>query len=205
MNVALWKRMLLKSAYLLKSNIKYLCELDSIAGDGDHGITIGRIGECIEERISNNYENDSIKKINDDLSLKLMNVNGGSAGPLYGTIFEGMSEGIEDKEILIIKDIKNMFKESKEAFQMISKAKLGDKTLVDAFYPAVDAIVDSEGTLLEMLEAGVKASEEGAKNTKNYIAKFGRAKNVGERSIGHKDPGAVSISLFFKGLYEGAK
>jgi dihydroxyacetone kinase-like protein len=197
--------MLLSCVDLLKSNTKYLCELDSIAGDGDHGVTMGRIASCIENRIYNHEENDFIKKINEDLSMDLMNVNGGSAGPLYGTIFEGMGEGIEEKESLSTQEVKNMFKESKEAFKIISKAKLGDKTLVDAFYPAVDAIVNSQGGLVEIIEAGAKAAEEGAENTKNYIAKFGRAKNVGDRSIGHKDPGAVSISLFFKGLYEGAK
>jgi dihydroxyacetone kinase-like protein len=205
LDISLWKKMLLTSANLLKENIQYLCELDGVAGDGDHGITIGRIASCVEGRVCHEQENDSIKKINSDLSTALMNVNGGSAGPLYGTIFEGMADGIEEKEILTIEEIRNMFKEAKEAFQMISKAKLGDKTLVDAFYPAVDAIVNTEGELLEILQAGAKAAEEGAENTKNYIAKFGRAKNVGERSVGHKDPGAVSISLLFKGLYEGAK
>ena len=87
----------------------------------------------------------------------------------------------------------------------VSKAKEGDKTLVDAFYPAVAAIAETEGSLETILAAAAEAAQKGADATADMVAKFGRAKNVGERSIGHKDPGAVSMAIFFAGLAKGIK
>lgn len=87
----------------------------------------------------------------------------------------------------------------------LSKAKVGDKTLVDAFYPAVAAIAETEGSIEKLLDAAAEAAQKGADATADMAAKFGRAKNVGERSIGHKDPGAVSMAIFFAGLAKGIR
>ncbi|MBY2476786.1 dihydroxyacetone kinase subunit L [Clostridioides difficile] len=197
-----WKKMLISAAEVLKENKIYLCELDSIVGDGDHGITIDRIADCMKKRALEENENDSIKSINEDLSTLCMNVNGGSAGPLWGTIFEGMAEGIDYKEELKIEEIKDMFNEARENLSLISTAKIGQKTLVDSLYPAIDAIYNIQSNdIIDIFRVGYEKAVEGAENTKTYIAKFGRAKSIGERSLGHMDPGAVSISLMFKGLY----
>ena len=123
-----------------------------------------------------------------------MAVNAGSSGPLWGTIFAGMADGIDDQQELTDIEFKRMFAQAKEDFMDVSKAKEGDKTLVDAFYPAVAAIAETEGSLETILDA-----------TADMVAKFGRAKNVGERSLGHKDPGAVSMAIFFAGLAKGIK
>lgn len=197
-----WKKMLISAAEILKENKIYLCELDSIVGDGDHGVTIDRIADFMKKRALEENENDSIKSINEDLSTLCMNANGGSAGPLWGTIFEGMAEGIDDKDELEIEEIKNMFNEARENLSLISTAKIGQKTLVDALYPAIDAIYNVQSNdIVDVFGVAYEKAVEGAENTKTYIAKFGRAKSIGERSLGHMDPGAVSISLMFKGLY----
>ena len=106
-------------------------------------------------------------------------------------------------------EFKRMFAQAKEDFMDVSKAKVGDKTLVDAFYPAVSAIAETEGSIEALLDAAAEAAQKGADETADMTAKFGRAKNVGERSLGHKDghkdPGAVSMAIFFAGLAKGAR
>lgn len=202
LSTTIWRRMLVSASEILKENKIYLCELDGIVGDGDHGVTIDKIADCFKKRALQEKENDSIKLINEDLSTLCMDVNGGSAGPLWGTIFEGMAEGIENKDELNIKEVKDMFNEARENLLLISTAKIGQKTLVDSLYPAIDAICSSEcNDIKEIFNMAYQKSTEGAESTKNYIAKFGRAKSIGERSLGHMDPGAVSISIMFKGFY----
>ncbi len=198
------RKMLHTAAVDLKDNVQYLCELDSVAGDGDHGIAIGHIA-------------DILKSHNDDTTIATMNlllegigdafmgVNAGSSGPLWGTIFAGMADGIDDQQELTEIEFKRMFAQAKEDFMDVSKAKVGDKTLVDAFYPAVGAIAETEGSIEALLDAAAEAAQKGADATADMTAKFGRAKNVGERSLGHKDPGAVSMAIFFAGLAKGAR
>lgn len=202
LSTATWRKMLISAAEILKENKVYLCELDGIVGDGDHGVTIDRIADCMRKRALEEHDDDSIKSINEDLSTLCMNVNGGSAGPLWGTIFEGMAEGIEDKKEIKVEEVKDMFIEARENLSLISNAKVGQKTLVDALYPAIDAMYNVESeNIKDVFKVGSEKAVEGAENTKTYIAKFGRAKSIGERSLGHMDPGAVSISLMFKGFY----
>lgn len=203
MDTRTWKKMLERASELFIENKTYLCELDGTIGDGDHGVTIARIGECIRERVHTDKGDDSIKKINDDLSMSLMNVNGGSAGPLYGTLFEGMADGIEDNENLSLEEIKKMFKNALDEFQSISKAEVGQKTMVDSLYPAIEEIINGEGTEEEIFAKAAEAAEEGSIKTKEMTAKFGRARNFGEKSIGFMDPGSVSMALLFKGFAEG--
>ena len=114
---------------------------------------------------------------------------------------------IDDQQELTEIEFKRMFAQAKEDFMDVSKAKVGDKTLVDAFYPAVSAIAETEGSIEALLDAAAEAAKKGADATADMTAKFGRAKNVGvgERSLGHKDPGAVSMAIFFAGLAKGAR
>ena len=95
-----------------------------------------------------------------------------------------------------------MFAQAKEDFAEISKAKLGDKTMVDALYPALDAGMHTDGDLKTVMQAVAAAAKQGADATADMVARFGRAKNVGERSLGTKDPGAVSISILFNSMAE---
>lgn len=200
LTLELLEKMLLAAAEELKAQSKYLCELDSVAGDGDHGITIGRMADAMKKKVEAHDAAD-IKELLDDLSMIFMTSNGGSAGPLWGTVFGGFAEGVaEGKKELDAAGFKAMFAQAKEDFADVSKAKPGDKTMVDALYPALDAAAAAEGDLKTVMEAIAAAACEGAEKTAGFAAKFGRAKNVGERSIGSKDPGAVSISILFKAM-----
>ena len=191
--------MLHSAATELKANSKYLCELDGVAGDGDHGITIGRMADVMQELLDVTTLN-TMRSLLDALGDAFMGINGGSAGPLWGTVFTGMAEGIDDQAELTDLELRKMFTQAKLDFIDISKAKPGDKTMVDALYPAIDAIIETQGSLKEIMDAAAAAAKAGAEATSQMVARFGRAKNMGERSIGTKDPGAVSIALLFDGM-----
>lgn len=193
------RKMLHSAATELKANSKYLCELDGVAGDGDHGITIGRMADVMQELLDVTTLN-TMRSLLDALGDAFMGINGGSAGPLWGTVFTGMAEGIDDQAELTDLELRKMFTQAKLDFMDISKAKPGDKTMVDALYPAIDAIIETQGSLKEIMDAAAEAAKAGAESTSQMVARFGRAKNMGERSIGTKDPGAVSIALLFDGM-----
>ncbi|MDO5380484.1 MAG: dihydroxyacetone kinase subunit DhaL [Acidaminococcaceae bacterium] len=193
------RKMLHSAATELKANSKYLCELDGVAGDGDHGITIGRMADVMQELLDVTTLN-TMRSLLDALGDAFMGINGGSAGPLWGTVFTGMAEGIDDQAELTDLELRKMFTQAKLDFMDISKAKPGDKTMVDALYPAIDAIIETQGSLKEIMDAAAAAAKAGAEATSQMVARFGRAKNMGERSIGTKDPGAVSIAILFDGM-----
>lgn len=198
-----WKRMFKTCTKILHENSDMLSQLDAIIGDGDHGVTINKIATVLDNAVSQWSNDISIKGFLEDIGYEFMNVNGGSAGPLWGTIFVGFSEGLDDVNGIDSNSLKKMFQASLESITDISSAKVGDKTMLDAFIPAVQAIVTSDADIEEMLLNAAKAAREGAENTVNYIAKFGRAKNLKEKSLGHKDPGAESIALLLQGFAEG--
>ena len=99
-----------------------------------------------------------------------------------------------------MEELRAMLAQAREDFEDISKAKIGDKTMVDALYPALDAGMAVEGDAKAVFAAMGKAAAEGAEKTADMVARFGRAKNVGERSLGTKDPGATSISILLTAM-----
>lgn len=194
------EKMLLAAAVELEEKSKMLCELDSVAGDGDHGVTIARMAESMKNKVEA-HDSSNIKDLLDDLSMAFMNSNGGSAGPLWGTVFGGLADvAPEDAKEVSLEELHAMLAQAKEDFEGISKAKIGDKTMVDALYPALEAGMVAEGDAKTVFAAMGKAAAEGAEKTADMVARFGRAKNVGERSLGTKDPGATSISILLTAM-----
>jgi dihydroxyacetone kinase-like protein len=199
-----WKNILGTCARILHENSEMLSQLDAITGDGDHGVTINKIAKVLDDTVDKWPEDVFLKSLLEDVGYKVMNVNGGSAGPLWGTMFVGFSEGLNEEDNEVDNNtLKSMFEASLKSISEISTAKVGDKTMLDAFIPAVQAVLESKGNVEEMLICAAEAAREGADNTVNYIAKFGRAKTLKEKSLGHKDPGAESIALLLKGFSEG--
>jgi len=195
-----WRKMLLAAAIELKAKSKYFCELDSVAGDGDHGLTIGRMADAIKQKVEADDAKD-IKGLLDDIGMLCMGINGGSAGPLWGTVFSGLAEGAPSAKVEVSREeFCQMLEQAQTDFSTISKAKPGDKTMVDALYPALRAAIETQGSAREMMDAAAKAAQDGAAKTKDYVAKFGRAKNLGAASLGHEDPGAVSMSVLFAAM-----
>lgn len=200
------KKMFLTSCKLLKENASELSEIDSKFGDGDHGITIVKIANAIENDIENWDENKSIKDFLDDLGMSIMGVNGGSAGPLWGSLISGLSEGVpENANELDENMVKAMFTASLSEMDDVSGAKVGDKTMMDTFIPAVKAIENSSSDMKKLFEEAAVAANQGCEDTKNYISKYGRAKSYKEKTLGFKDAGAVSLNLLFQGFAESFK
>ena len=183
------EKMFHKVAEIWQENKDYLSEIDSRFGDGDHGVTIGKIASLIEK----------------DLGDSTMEIGGGSAGPLFGTLIGGLSGPLNGGGAIGEGLLKEMFTECQSAMEDITNAKVGDKTMMDALIPAVAAAEAAEGGCLAILEAAKEAAARGAKESEQYVSKFGRARSYKEQTIGTPDAGAVSTSLFFAGLCDGLK
>lgn len=197
------KNIFLTSANILKEHIDELSKIDSQFGDGDHGITINKIADVIIKEILEWDENTSIKDFINNLGDKIMGVNGGSAGPLWGTMISGLSIPLNDEKKLSIENIKAMFTSALKEMRDITTAKVGDKTMMDTLIPAVEAIEKSETkNFADLFKEGAQAAEQGAEDTKKYISKFGRAKSYKEQTLGYKDAGATSLAYMFRGFAE---
>ena len=195
--------MLTSAANLLAENADRLSEIDSRFGDGDHGITMGKIAKLLLERVPQ-WGDESIKDFLDDLGTAIMEVKGGSAGPLYGTMIGGLGVELGDNENELDSDsVKRMFAGCLSEMEDITTAKVGDKTMMDALIPAVEAVQAAQGEPADLLKAAAEAAEAGAKASEGFVSKFGRARSYKEQTIGTPDAGAVSTSLFIKGLAQG--
>ncbi|MBX9035102.1 DAK2 domain-containing protein [Gordonibacter massiliensis (ex Traore et al. 2017)] len=199
-------RMLSASARLMLDNADALSDIDSKFGDGDHGITITKIAKLVNERVDA-WEDESIKDFLDDLGMAAMAVRGGSAGPLYGTMISGLGADLGDDENELSADsARRMFAGCLVEMQDITNAQVGDKTMMDALIPAVaaaQAVEASPGGAEAVFAAAAEAAANGAKASEGFASKFGRARSYGDATIGTPDAGAVSTSLFFRGLAEG--
>ena len=197
-------QMFKKIAQLWNENKDYLSQIDSRFGDGDHGITIGKIASLMEKSIEG-WEDDDMETFIEDLGDNTMEIGGGSAGPLYGTMIGCLSGPLEGNKPIDAKILKEMFTECLSAMEDITTAGIGDKTMMDALIPAVDAAQKAQDDIMAILEAAKEAAVRGAKESEQYVSKYGRARSYKEQTIGTPDAGAVSTSLFFAGLCDGLK
>lgn len=191
--------MLVSAADMLIENSDYLSEIDSKFGDGDHGITVKKIGNLLKEK-TDQWAGESIADFFEDLGMSIMGVNGGSAGPLYGTMIGGFGVDLTDETEIDPELLKEMFVSCLSEMEDITTAKVGDKTMMDALIPAVEAAQNAADDVGEILRAAAEAAQEGAKESEKFVSKFGRAKSYKEQTIGTPDAGAVSTSMFFEGL-----
>lgn len=191
-----WKEMIEITADFLLEKADELSKIDAAIGDGDHGVTIGKIAALMKEKAA--ADADSKQAFFDDLGWDVINVQGGSAGPLYGTFLSGMQNSAEDASVY------ETMKAGLAELQTISKAMVGEKTMMDALIPGVEAM-ENAASEAEALEKGAAAAAAGAQATENFVAHYGRAKNYGEKSLGFKDAGACSMAYIFEGLKMGYK
>ncbi|RVU55022.1 dihydroxyacetone kinase subunit L [Anaerosphaera multitolerans] len=202
-NKMVFHSMFKEVAELWEENIQRLTDIDSRFGDGDHGVTIGKMSKLILNEL-HNWKDESIADFIKTLEREILNVSGGSAGPLYGTMIGGLAKPLTNEEEIDASLLKGMFSGSLSELQELTKATVGDKTMMDALIPAVKAAKSTEGTPLEILKAASDAAEKGLRDTENMVSKFGRARSYGDKTLGTEDAGAASTSLFFQGLYKGA-
>jgi|ADurb_Oil_03_Slu_FD_contig_31_2003080_length_1341_multi_4_in_0_out_0_2 dihydroxyacetone kinase-like protein len=197
------KNMLLGGAASVIAARDELTDIDSRFGDADHGITMEKIMKALGKAVDDSGEDCTILGLLNAVSMAVMTINGGSAVPLWTTLFDGLAEGAPDRADMSEEEFRAMFRSGYETLFELSKAKMGDKTMMDALEPAVEALGTATGSLADMMKTAARAAEAGAGETVNFAARFGRAKNYGERSIGTPDAGAMSMKYFFQGLSEG--
>jgi dihydroxyacetone kinase-like protein len=197
--------MLLRAASLWQEKSAELNEIDARFGDGDHGLSMDRIAKLVKGRVKAWEENETFGDFLDGLGHGVMNIGGGSAGPLYGALICGLAEPLSDEDDLDGPKLKEMLAGALGELKGVSRAREGDKTLMDAVIPAVEAAQAAGTRPADILAAAAKAARAGAEDSRRHVAKFGRAKNCGEKSLGCPDPGALSAALFFRGLAEGFK
>lgn len=176
-----------------------LTEIDSKFGDADHGVTMVKIVDTLSAAVA--AESASIKEMLDNAASDVMCLNGGSAVPLWNTWLDGMQEEAPEADEIDVAGIKAIFARAFQELDDMSGAKLGDKTMMDALIPASQAIAEYSGNDENALfAAAAEAARGGAEASKQFVAKFGRAKSYGTKTLGTPDAGATSMAYFFKGL-----
>jgi len=198
-------RMFRAAAGQIRANVDALSKYDSVGGDGDHGTTMVRAMGNMEKAIESSKAAD-LKTLLNNIAWAVMGTDGGATGPLFGSFFSGMAPATAGKKTLDAKTLAAVLEGGLAGIQKCSKAQQGDKTMLDALIPAVQGLrasADSGADTLASLRQAAEAAAQGAEATKKMVARFGRAKNIGEKSLGSPDPGAVSVALIFKGFVEG--
>lgn len=182
----------------------FLTELDNVIGDGDHGINMARGFKAVDEKIDS-LETDDIGAILKTTGMTLVSTVGGASGPLYGTAFmkSGMTMG--QKTQMSLDDFLSCLDASIEGVKMRGKSVQGEKTMLDAMIPALDAMKAAKepgADAVTVLQKGTEAAKQGVAYTKTIIATKGRASYLGERSIGHQDPGATSFTCMLETVFD---
>jgi len=182
----------------------YLTDLDAPIGDSDHGINMARGFSAVKSKLAA-QELPDIGVLFKAVAMTLLSTVGGASGPLYSTFFLQAASKSAGKTELDLTGWTACLEAALAGIGQRGKAVLGDKTMVDALQPALEALKRADGRpLAEALLASAKAAEEGMKATIPLMARKGRASYLGERSIGHQDPGATSTHLLLNALAETA-
>lgn len=186
----------------LHDNREYLTRLDAAIGDGDHGINMDRGFQAVQQKLNDSAPADlgALFKL---VGATLISTVGGASGPLYGTAFLRMGGALAGKDSASVPEIAAALAVAYEGVAARGKSTRGEKTMLDAFGPALDIFQADQGgnaSLADIAAAAAAAADEGAEATIPLLATKGRASFLGENSIGHQDPGATSTSTFFRSL-----
>ena len=203
LNAADARNMLLYIADKIIAGKPYLTEIDSVIGDGDHGIGMAGGMQKAKKKLLRMEDETNAYAVFEAAGNAMLMSMGGASGVIFGSLFLAGAKGMKPKEVLTAADLAKMERMSLLAIQERGKAEVGDKTMVDALAPAVEAMEKAaSGSLLDMLKAAEEAARQGMEDTKKYVARFGRAKSLMERAIGHQDAGATSVWLIIQGMRE---
>jgi len=177
---------------------EYLNEIDRAIGDGDHGSSISRGFDAVVETLnSRSFANQSELFLT--VGNKLISSVGGSAGIIFGTFFRSGSKALSDKQELDSFSVADFLKFALDAIMKRGGAKPGDKTMIDALYPAVIKAQEvNKINISNTLNSVADAAFAGMENTKSMKANIGRAKTYGDTTIGHPDPGAITTYLILR-------
>ena len=198
------KGILRRISMIIETNKLYLSELDAAIGDGDHGLNMSKGFKAVIKK-TEELPDDDLGNILKSSGMALVSNVGGASGPLYGTAFMKAGMILLNKSTMNINDFIEMLQVALDGIKMRGKATEGEKTMIDALSPAIEAgkkAIDEEKTSKEILVLIRDAAKEGMEYTKNIIATKGRASYLGERSLGHQDAGATSMYLILNTITE---
>ncbi|MBH2880339.1 dihydroxyacetone kinase ADP-binding subunit DhaL [Serratia marcescens] len=184
----------------------FLTRLDTEIGDADHGLNMNRGFNKVVEKLPSVADKD-IGFILKNTGMTLLSSVGGARGPLFGTFFIRAAQAANAKQSLDLAELQQMMQEGVEGVVMRGKAEPGDKTMCDVWWPVVDSLGQSAQqnlSVAEALQRAADSAERAVESTITMQARKGRASYLGERSIGHQDPGATSVMLMMKTLAEVA-
>ncbi len=180
----------------------YLTDADRNLGDGDHGLGMERGMKAVIEKI----ESSSFNQISDvfkSAGMAMMSSMGGASGALFGTLFRNGGKALDGEETLNSEGLKNFLNAANEGVKSRGGASPGDKTMIDALEPAArEASENISLPLYELISLVSQAADRGKEESKDMIATMGRAKTLGERSLGHPDAGACSVAIILKSMSE---
>lgn len=202
MNLAKTKEMLLYTAQNIMDSKDELCRIDAQIGDGDHGIGMyngmKKAKEVLESR-----DFASVNDLFTTMGSTMLMTMGGASGVIFGTLFMMAFKTEDPFTDLTAPLLAHGMRNALQALRRRVDSQLGDKTMLDAFIPAVEAMESYEGEDLdEALTLAAAAAAAGVEATKQVVAKYGRAKSLGERAIGYQDAGATSVYLIFHFMQE---
>lgn len=185
------KTLILQAADEIIANKDYLTDLDRSIGDADHGVNMAKGFGFTKEALEADF--DDYKTLFNKVATTLLSKVGGASGPLYGSFFMKFAASVKDVEELTRDELNKAFTAGVDGVKQRGKAEVGDKTMVDVLEPVAEALNAGKS-----FDDVVKIAEESMEKTKDIKAKKGRASYVGERSIGHIDPGAASSYILVK-------
>jgi dihydroxyacetone kinase-like protein len=181
----------------------YLTQLDSAIGDGDHGTNMNRGFEAVEKALAGQNGNLPPGRLLIVAGKTLVSTVGGASGPLWGSALRAAGRSLGDAESFEAAELATALDAAIAAVVDLGAATPGDKTMIDALMPASEALhngLEAGVPLQVAITAASEAAEEGARATVPMLARKGRASYLGERSVGHQDPGATSAALILRAL-----
>ena len=190
----------------IMANKDFLTDLDREIGDADHGVNMARGFAAVVEKVPE--EEGDIGAALKKTGMTLLSTVGGASGPLYGTAYMEAAKVFAGKTAVSPEDFKAALEAAIAGIQKRGKAVKGEKTMLDALMPAYDAFsekVDAGADLNEALDAACAAAAEGVEYTKTIAATKGRASYLGQRSVGHQDPGATSATMTLESIRDFLK
>ena len=185
------KTLILQAADEIIDNKDYLTDLDRSIGDADHGVNMAKGFGFTKEALEADF--DDYKTLFNKVATTLLSKVGGASGPLYGSFFMKFAASLKDVDELTRDNLNQAFTAGVDGVKQRGKAEVGDKTMVDVLEPVAEALNSGKS-----FDEVVKIAEESMEKTKDIKAKKGRASYVGDRSIGHIDPGAASSYILIK-------
>lgn len=180
-------------------NEPYLTKVDSVIGDGDHGTGMEVGAKAALDVLNEDEGGTDVYRLYADVAKAMQDAMGGASGMIFSTLFAGDAADREPADHLTVSDFVDLMGAGLASIQEIGHAQVGDKTMVDALAPAVEAMREHAGeTFANVLSAAEEAAKQGVEATKEVVARFGRSKSLGERALGFQDAGATSTWLILQ-------